>query len=63
MKMVETMNTMKTVANGAVGLVLALVGGVVAMGDRIIQVGTALLQNEFFLMFATIVGFFLLMGK
>lgn len=61
--MVEAMNTMSKVANGMLGLVLALVAGIVAFGDRVIHMGTALLSNEFFLMLATIVGFFVLMSK
>lgn len=51
----------KTIGTSVLGVVLTVVGGMVAAGDRAIHAAMAVVSNEFFLMVLTIAGFLVLL--
>ena len=52
---------MRTISKGMLEVVLWVVNGAVAAGDRTLHAATAIVSNEFFLMIVTIAAFVLLM--
>ena len=51
----------RTIGSGFLGVLLVIMSGLVAAGDRTLHAGMAIISNEFFLMVATIVAFVVLL--
>lgn len=51
----------RSIGTGFLGVFLALMSGLVNVGDRTLNAATAIVSNEFFMMIVTIVGFVVLL--
>lgn len=51
----------RTIGSGVLGMFLAVMSGLVNVGDRTLNMATAIVSNEFFMMIATVVAFVILL--